>query len=254
MDHFVDGVWADLALTDEEAAAHRRRVEPARGPDRGRHHRARAARRARAGSRTSARDGGLPGLPALHGRPLRRDDARTSTSRSSAGPATSTDPTIAGIRRVANERRRLVVMTLGVHASVTRHRRTRRPRAAPSRSPRCPSSGPRSAAATRSSPASWRAITTNRTSRRRSPPAPRPGRMVTAWDRPLPDEAYGPGVEALRRPAGRGIASGSGTRRRRARRRAMAISPARRAWRRRISIATDAPVVPVSREPPRHAA
>ena len=72
------------------------------------------------------------------------------------------------------------------------------------------------------------------------------GAEATAWRRPLPDAAYGEAAAEALRSSGREKPRKTSTTP------AMAIAPPIRAWRRRSSIATEAPVLPSSRTPPRH--
>ena len=154
MDNFVPGVWEDYRLTARRARPARARQAPARGARRGRDRRARPARGATARSgrsrcpRTSWASGTTPSIAWPRRWP-------TSTSASSAGPATRTTPPWAGcatsrsiarpgarrhdgrpggsgLRRPAGPRRALAIAAIPV-----RGRRTSRAR--------------RSAAATRSS-------------------------------------------------------------------------------------------------------
>jgi sugar/nucleoside kinase (ribokinase family) len=113
-------------------------------------------------------------------------------------PGDLDDPTIAGIRRVANERQRLVVITRGAREVIVVDGRIGRERAFPITA--VPVVGTTVGcgdafiagflASYHDDPDIAAAVAAGAAA----------GAMVTAWDRPLPDEAYGPGVEALRRP------------------------------------------------------
>ena len=193
MDHFVEGVWAGSACT-------RPRSEwwptpaactwcwswapVARGAPAGRRRPARA-------TWTVVRR--LPELPALDGRAVRGAHGPLDVGRHRLAGRRSTTRARRACGAVAFARRRLVVVTLGRAACScsTAGPGRRRLRARQARSPVAGTTG--RAAATRSSPRSWRPVGDEPRPRAASTAGAAPARCH-AWPRPLPDEAQRPGV------------------------------------------------------------